>query len=82
MDETGLLVDFALLKRRIANVLDSFDHKDINEVEPFDRLNPSSENLAKNIFEKVRQALADLSVDVSKVVVGETDNVECAYWEE
>ncbi|MDR0339052.1 MAG: 6-carboxytetrahydropterin synthase QueD, partial [Desulfovibrio sp.] len=55
--DTALLVDFSDLKADLQSVLAALDHKDLNATPPFDRLNPSSENLSRHIF----QALAPLA---------------------
>jgi 6-pyruvoyltetrahydropterin/6-carboxytetrahydropterin synthase len=47
LDSTGLLVDFIDLKRLTDEVIAYLDHRFINDLEPFDVLNPSAENLAK-----------------------------------
>jgi 6-pyruvoyl-tetrahydropterin synthase len=61
-------------------VRDRFDHKSINDDVPEFRdaqLSPSGENLARIIFERVRDALA--SVQVTEVTVAEDDTLQAAY---
>lgn len=82
LNDDGLLVDFVILKQRINDLLETLDHKNLNEISPFDKLNPTSENLAKYIFEQLKIKFSDLPAKVSKVVILETENVECAYWED
>ncbi len=51
LDELGLTVDYRALKtRREQAVLPRLDHRHLNEVPPFDRMNPTSENIAAHIF--------------------------------
>jgi 6-pyruvoyltetrahydropterin/6-carboxytetrahydropterin synthase len=51
LDECGLTVDFLRLKAHLEKVvLTRFDHRHLNEVPPFDRVNPTSENIAAEIF--------------------------------
>jgi 6-pyruvoyltetrahydropterin/6-carboxytetrahydropterin synthase len=51
----GLLLDFTEAKRILGEVLERFDHRYLNEIEPFDRLQPSSENIARTIAEAVAE---------------------------
>ena len=57
LDAIGLLVDFVELKRVVHAVLDRMDHQWLNEFPPFDVLNPSAENMAKYIYDEVKQGL-------------------------
>ena len=54
-DDIGLAYDFALLKRHLRETLQRFDHVCLNDVPPFDRINPSSENIATAIYEELRK---------------------------
>jgi 6-pyruvoyltetrahydropterin/6-carboxytetrahydropterin synthase len=58
LDDCGMLVDFADLKRVFDGILDELDHRNLNEIPPFDEINPSSENLARHIYEQVRRRWA------------------------
>lgn len=53
LNNEGLLIDFRLLKRWTDEVLDGFDHKYLNELEPFRDLNPSSEQIAHLLYEAI-----------------------------
>ena len=54
LDELGMLVDFKLVKQALKAALDRFDHRFLNELEPFaSGLNPTAENLARVIFEEL-----------------------------
>lgn len=57
-ENVELLLDFKVLKRALKDELAALDHQIINEVPPFDRLNPSSENISRNIFQNVARRLA------------------------
>jgi 6-pyruvoyltetrahydropterin/6-carboxytetrahydropterin synthase len=70
--EDGLLLDFRDAKDILRDVLDRFDHAYLNEVPPFDRLNPSSENLARVIAEGVAERLP-AHVRVAAVTAWESD---------
>ncbi|MCL2615590.1 MAG: 6-carboxytetrahydropterin synthase QueD [Dehalococcoidia bacterium] len=53
LNEIGLAYDFRALKAHLGHVLEKFDHAYLNEVAPFDRINPSSENIARTIYDKL-----------------------------
>ena len=55
LDEIGLAYDFSVLKRHLREILASFDHTCLNDVPPFDGINPSSENIAVTIYEEFRK---------------------------
>lgn len=55
--KTGMLLDFSILKKALADVLASLDHRSLNETKPFDEINPSSENLARRIGEEMERFL-------------------------
>lgn len=56
--DTELLLDFKVLKTCLKEVLKALDHRLLNETPPFDRLNPSSENLARHIWRGMAAQLA------------------------
>jgi len=51
--------DFTVLKRELDAVLDELDHRNLNETPPFDQINPSSEHIARMVFEALRERLPD-----------------------
>ena len=53
LNELGILIDFKILKSELNNVLEELDHRYLNELEIFARKNPTAENIAKEIFEKL-----------------------------
>ena len=55
---TEMLLDFKVLKKGLRAVLDALDHRLLNETPPFDRINPSSENLARHIWQGMQAHLA------------------------
>jgi 6-pyruvoyltetrahydropterin/6-carboxytetrahydropterin synthase len=50
LNEVGLAYDFTELKRRVMEIIGMYDHQCLNDIDPFDRVNPSSENIASNIY--------------------------------
>ena len=80
LDETGLLLDFVELKKALFEIIDGMDHKFLNDVPPFDRLNPSAENMARFIFEELENRLpAATPARVATVRLWETDGCSATY---
>ena len=80
LDNIGLLVDFGDLKAAADEVVRYLDHRNINELPPFDReLNPSAENLARYILEHVASRCGDGRVQVYKVRCFETPTSVATY---
>jgi 6-pyruvoyltetrahydropterin/6-carboxytetrahydropterin synthase len=81
LDSTGLLYDFVHLKRVIQGVIGSLDHKYLNELAPFDTLNPSAENIARHIFDRTATELtqAPSAAAISSVTVWETETSAATY---
>jgi len=71
----GMVLDFHLIKEKLKMVLAEFDHNFLNELAYFKDLNPTSENLAKLIFEKLKRDIPQLS----KVTVWESPNTSASY---
>ena len=55
LDKSNILVDYKVLKREMKAVLDLLDHKDLNELPYFEGESPSSEIIAKFIYEKLKE---------------------------
>jgi len=80
LDEVGLLVDFVELKRVVHSVLDRLDHQWLNEFPPFDKLNPSAENMARYIYEEVNAGFTQRAgVRLASVRLWETDTAFATY---
>ena len=79
--DTELLADFSDLKRDLAVVLDTLDHKDLGTTPPFDRINPSSENLARHIYRELAPRVAERGVRMHAVTVSERGPQSATYME-
>ena len=80
LNEAGLLVDFVELKDAADEVVQYLDHRNINELPPFDaQLNPSAENLARFILERVAARVTDPRAEVYKVRCFETPTSVATY---
>lgn len=82
LDEAGLLMDFVEVRRLLKEILERLDHQWLNDVPPFDALNPTAENMARYFHEELSRRLADRpGVRVAEVRIWETDTATAAYRE-
>ena len=79
--EAELLVDFSVLKTLLRQELQYLDHEDINQIAPFDRINPSSENLARHLWRQLQPKLTGLPVKLRSVTVSEKSTQSASYRE-
>ncbi len=80
LDHAGLLTDFVDLKRLLRAISEPLDHVFLNDIEPFTTVNPSAENIALYICEKLQQGLSQENpIEVAEVKVWETDIQSATY---
>jgi len=78
LNDIGIVYDFKDLKADLAQILDAYDHKLINEVSPFDEVSPTAENLARIIYEQLQERIGD-KVHVAEVAVWESPVARVGY---
>lgn len=81
LDESGIGIDFKVLRDALKTIVRGFDHQDLNAVLEPSNLNPSSENIARYVFERLRETLRDRHGSVSRIEVFETPGNCAAYYE-
>jgi 6-pyruvoyltetrahydropterin/6-carboxytetrahydropterin synthase len=79
LDETGLAYDFAQLKQHLRETLTRFDHTCLNDVPPFDKIGPSSENIAATVYDLLQARFSDPGVKLVGVEVWESPTAGVAY---
>lgn len=79
LNSVGLLMDFVDLRAAIKALAERLDHRFMNDLEPFDKLNPSAENLAKYFCEEVDSRVQKHGLHVETVTVWETDTTSATY---
>ncbi len=80
LDEAGMLIDFGIVKSELKNILETLDHKILNEeVEFFKTYNTSAEHIARYIFEMMEKKIIHPHARVSSVTVYETETSACTY---
>lgn len=81
LDAGGVLVDFGVIKRHVADVMEELDHRFLNQLEHFkENFPPSSENIASYVAGRLQTSLEGLSVHVSSVSAWESENACATYF--
>ena len=80
LDKTGMVMDFKEVRGLVSQVIEEFDHKCLNELEQFARLNPTTENVCRLLYEKVGSKLP-AGIGVSRVTCWESDRCAASYQE-
>jgi 6-pyruvoyltetrahydropterin/6-carboxytetrahydropterin synthase len=79
LDRRGVCIDFRDLKRALGDVLDELDHKDLNTIPPFDRINPSAENIARFVFNRLAPKVKGKRAKLARVRVAESAGCWAVY---
>jgi len=79
LDDIGIAYDFTLLKQHLGEILGRFDHTCLNDVSPFDEINPSSENIAATIYQELGPKLAGAPVSIVCIEVWESPQSGVSY---
>lgn len=77
LNDIGMVMDFKELKIVLAGILSELDHKNLNEIEYFKQINPTSENISRYIYEKVSKQNPKLNIQ--EITVWETDSSSAVY---
>ena len=78
LDPGGMAIDFRAVKGALGEALAVFDHRYLNEVAPFDGINPSSENIARHLYEEMERKIPG-PVRVARVTVWESEDARAEY---
>ncbi|TQV65267.1 MAG: 6-carboxytetrahydropterin synthase QueD [Halothiobacillaceae bacterium] len=81
LNDVGMVVDFKAMKRAAREVAEHLDHAYLNDIPPFDRINPTAENIAAWFYQEVAQRLNGEHQQVSAVTLWETDRACVTYRE-
>ena len=80
LDDIGIAVDFRALKKELDIIIAELDHTNLNTIPPFIQKNPTSEQLAKFIFDKLSESLNDGTINVAKIRVCESPGSGAVYY--
>ena len=82
LDAAGMVLDFKLIRRATNEVIDRYDHQYLNEVAPFDTLNPTAENIAAYMYKAISARINSDSIKVTAVTLWETERACVRYLED
>ena len=81
LDEVGMALDFKTVRKAAKEVSDRLDHQYLNEIPPFDTINPTAENIAAYFYKELSKILNDERVKVSATTIWETERACVRYSE-
>ena len=79
LDNLGMVMDFHEIDAIMGEAISPYDHQHLNEVEPFTKINPSSENLAKVLFARIQKQVKDPRIEVCFCDVWENDRSRARF---
>lgn len=82
LDDVGMGIDFQDVKAETKELLEGLDHYNLNDMPPFDKINPTAENLSAFIYQSLATKINDQRVQVSAVTVWETERACVRYSED
>jgi len=82
LNDIDIAIDFHDLKKIANEVISPLDHAYLNDIFPFTEKNPSSENIAKWIYDSIKKKINDDNIHVSAVTVWESDTASASYYED
>ena len=82
LDDNGIAIDFREIKKHTKLVIKRLDHQYLNEIKPFDILNPTAENIAKYFFDEVGLLINNKDIKVKEVLIWENPRSAVTYSEQ
>lgn len=79
LDQAGVLVDFGVIKKQVAEIMSTLDHRYLNDLEFFQKNPPSSENIAYFVAQQLQKKIDNSAVHLSRVSAWESDNACATY---
>ncbi|MBT3346992.1 MAG: 6-carboxytetrahydropterin synthase QueD [Thiotrichales bacterium] len=85
LDDLGMAVDFKKIKQITKEATDRLDHSYLNELDPFNRINPTAENIARTLFKDIGKKLDSAKINstaqIERVTIWETERASASYSE-
>ncbi len=81
LDELGMGMDFKIIKHHTRQIIERLDHRNLNEIPPFDERNPTAENIAAYLYQELSRRLDNERVQVAAVTLWETERASVRYSE-
>ncbi len=81
LDELGMVIDFKAVKSATKTITDRLDHRYLNDIKPFDKINPTAENIAAFLYQALSEKLNNEVVKVKAITLWETERASVRYTE-
>jgi len=81
LNQLGIAVDFREVKQALQTILKDLDHSDLTQFAPFAGINPTSEVIARYIFQQLKLTFAGERLCLARVQVCETPSTGAVYFE-
>ncbi len=82
LNDAGVVMDFGIIKQLVSEIMNTLDHKFLNELEYFQDGNPSSENITKYIADALQEKITEPDIRVASVTAWESDDACATYFPE
>jgi len=82
LNEVGMGIDFKDIKASTREVIGRLDHRNLNDLPPFDKINPTAENIAAHIYTTLAANLNNERAQVAAVTIWETERACVKYTEQ
>jgi 6-pyruvoyltetrahydropterin/6-carboxytetrahydropterin synthase len=82
LDPVGMGLDFGDIKAATRELIGTLDHRNLNDIPPFDKINPTAENIAAYMYQQLGKAINDERVRVDAITIWETERACVTYSEE
>lgn len=82
LDDVGMGMDFKVIKDATRELIGKLDHRNLNDIPPFDKINPTAENISEYLYSELSKELNVDGIKVSAVTLWETDRASVTYTED
>jgi len=82
LDHVGMGMDFKVIKDATRELIGKLDHRNLNDIPPFDKINPTAENISEYLYSELSKVLNADGIKVSAVTLWETDRASVTFSEE
>jgi len=80
LSREGIVIDFGILKEKVEKILKTLDHTYLNDLSYFAKREPSSENIAKYVFDGLKAELTRYPARLKRVTAWESDTASATYF--
>ncbi|MEJ2143151.1 MAG: 6-carboxytetrahydropterin synthase QueD [Gammaproteobacteria bacterium] len=82
LDKVGMGMDFKVIKKATKGLVDELDHYNLNDIPPFNEINPTAENISAFLYKELSARLNNDAAKVKAITLWETDRACVTYTED